>query len=71
MNLQDERFIEACNLLSDFHGIPVKRVTEMAWIGIIGQAQAGVFALGIPLCGMTEDERLDYFVAQAGRLVAA
>lgn len=65
MNRNDERYQAACALLADALGREAKYVDELAWIGISGQAQAGVIGLGIPLKGMTEDERLDYFINRA------
>jgi hypothetical protein len=71
MNLNDERFREACMALAGARGISADRVAELAWIGITGQAQAGVMSLGIPLVGMTEDERLEHFITRAHELAGA
>lgn len=68
MNRNDERFLEACAALAAAKGMTAKRVAEAAWIGITGQAQAAVIGLGIPLKGMTESERLDYFITRANEL---
>ena len=61
----DPRFEVACQHLAGRTGLPAKRVAEAAWIGITGQAQAGVIGLGVPLVGMTQPERLEYFIERA------